>query len=69
VHESKDSVRSFPLAEIVSIEPSAIERPGVRRVRATLKAMPERGWADPAIRSIWPGETQTNWVEVEIVRR
>ena len=30
---------------------------------------PDRGWADPDIRSIWPGRTQTDWVEVEIVRR
>jgi hypothetical protein len=38
-------------------------------MRVALEAMPERGWADPEIRSIWPGRTQTNWTTVEIVRR
>ena len=33
------------------------------------RPLPESGWADPEVRSIWPGRIQTNWVEVEIVRR
>jgi hypothetical protein len=37
-------------------------------MRAWLHADPELGWADPEVRSVWPGEMATNWVEVEIVR-
>ncbi len=63
------AVQRIPLGEIASIDARVIERPGRRRVRLALEAAPERGWADPEIRSIWPGSARTNWVEVEIVRR
>ena len=62
-------VRRVPLGEIAPIEAGVIERPGQRRVRVALEAVAERGWADPDVRSIWPGQMQTNWVEVEIVRK
>ncbi len=68
-HDATSAVQRIPLREIASIAPGIIEKPGRRRVRVSLEAVPESGWADPEVRSIWPGRTQTNWVEVEIVRR
>lgn len=62
-------IRRFPLGPIETIPPGAIDRPGTRRVRAILKADPDRGWGDPDIRSIWPGTLETEWVNVEVVRR
>ena len=67
--EPAGAIERRPLEAIASPAPGAIVRPGPRRVRALLEAAPENGWADPEIRSIWPGRMQTNWVEVEIVRR
>jgi hypothetical protein len=61
--------RWFELSPIANIPGGLIERPGLRRMRVWLDASPESGWADPDIRSIWPGQAQTNWVEVEIMRR
>ena len=71
-HAAQDSSGKFErirLGEIASMAPSVIERPGPRQMRVTLEPVPERGWANPDIRSIWPGQTQTNWLDVEIVRR
>ena len=62
-------LRRFELGPVTPLPPGAIERPGPRRMRTWLEADPGSGWADPDIRSIWPGQTQTNWVEVEIMRR
>jgi hypothetical protein len=62
-------VKRFPLSEIASIAPNVFERPGLRGMRVALESAPERGWANPDIRSIWPGRLQTNWTSVEIVRR
>jgi hypothetical protein len=68
-HDSSGKFERIPLGEIASIAPGLIERPGPRLMRVALEAVPERGWANPDIRSIWPGQTQTNWASVEIVRR
>jgi hypothetical protein len=46
-----------------------IERPGTRRLRVHLAADPQIGWADPDIRSVWPGAMETSWAEVEIIRK
>ena len=62
-------VRSFNLGPISGLPPHSIERPGPRSMRLWLEAAPDHGWADPAVRSIWPGQLQTDWVDVEIVRR
>ncbi|MGO9463730.1 MAG: hypothetical protein ACLQVF_06170 [Isosphaeraceae bacterium] len=59
----------FELSSISSLPQDAIDRPGIRRMRLVLEADPACGWADPDIRSIWPGRIETGWVEVEIVRR
>lgn len=63
------AVRTFPLGPIAAVPAEAIDRPGTRRLRAILTADPDRGWGDPEIRSIWPGTIETEWVEVEVVRR
>lgn len=59
----------FPLGPIAPLPADAIDRPGPRRMRAVLTADPDRGWADPDVRSIWPGTIETEWVEVQVVRR
>jgi hypothetical protein len=62
-------VRRFDLGPAPPLPDGAIERPGVRRMRLRLAADPGLGWADPDVRSVWPGTTETNWVDVEIIRR
>ena len=62
-------VRRFALDPIAPAPEGLFERPGVRRMRASLSVAPESGWADPLVRSIWPGQVRTNWVDVEILRR
>jgi len=47
----------------------AIDRPGRRSIRVVLTADPNLGWTDPEVRSVWPGEIRTDWVEVDVVRR
>lgn len=59
----------FPLRGDEPLPPDAIERPGTRRLRLALTPDPERGWADPDVRSLWPETITTEWVDVEIVRR
>ena len=66
---SEMQLRRFDLGPVTLLPPGAIERPGPRRMRTWLEVDPGSGWADPDIRSIWPGQTQTDWVEVEIMRR
>ena len=46
-----------------------IDRPGERRIRLVLIADPELGWADPDVRSIWPGTLMTEWAPVKAIRR
>ena len=62
------AIRRFPLGPIASLPADAIHHPGERRLRAILSADPDRGWADPDIRSIWPGSITTNWADVRVVR-
>ena len=62
-------VRRFDLGPLPPLPDGIIERPGIRRIRVRLDADAGLGWADPDIRSVWPGHTETNWVEVEIVRK
>ena len=62
-------VRHFPLGPVAPLPPGAIDRPGDRRLRALLTADPDLGWADPDIRSIWPGAVTTDWLDVRVVRR
>ena len=62
-------VRRIELGPVEPLARGLIERPGPRRMRIWLEAALDSGWADPDIRSIWPGRTQTDWVDVEVVRR
>lgn len=58
-----------PISELTDALPAdSIERPGARRVRAFLIPNPDLGWADPDIRSIWPGVVETDWIDAEVVR-
>jgi hypothetical protein len=67
--EAATIVRRFELGPVPPLPDGVIERPGVRRMRLRLTADPGLGWADPDVRSVWPGSTETNWVEVEIIRK
>jgi hypothetical protein len=62
-------VRRFELSPSLSVPAGLIERPGLRRMRVRLDPDADAGWADPEVRSIWPGHVETNWVDVEIMRR
>jgi hypothetical protein len=64
-----ESSRRFPLGPPAPLPPDSIDRPGPRRMRVILSADADKGWADPEIRSIWPGTIVTEWVEVRVVRR
>jgi hypothetical protein len=62
-------VRRFPIGPAVSLPPGTLDRPGEHRLRATLTPDPELGWADPDVRSIWPGAIATEWLPVRVLRR
>jgi hypothetical protein len=61
--------RRFPLKTIAGLPSDAIDRPGERRIRAVLTADPDLGWADPDVRSLWPGTLATDWAAVRVIRR
>ncbi len=70
-NSAKDNavIRRFDLGPVEPLARGLIDRPGQRRMRIWLEAALDSGWADPDVRSIWPGRTQTDWVDVEVVRR
>ena len=55
--------------EIGPVTPIPLDRPGPRRMRARLVPDAQSGWADPEVRSLWPGTIETDWVDVAVVRR
>ena len=63
------TVKWFDLGPLAPLPHGVVERPGVRRMRLRLAANPGLGWANPDVRSVWPGSILTNWVDVEIIRR
>jgi len=63
------STRRSPIGPIRGLSPDAIDRPGEIRLRAVLTADPDLGWADPDVRSIWPGTLTTGWVAGRVIRR
>ena len=69
VGRDPSGARSFALGPLAPIRREAVERPGRYRLRAILTPNPDLGWADPDVRSIWPGTIETPWVEVQVVRR
>ena len=64
-----EALRRFPLGPLAPLPHDAIDRPGTRRMRVLLSADADKGWAEPEIRSIWPGQIVTDWVDVRVVRR
>ncbi len=62
-------VRYFEVGPVAPLPERVIDRPGLRRMRISLEPDPNSGWADPDVRSIWPGRFTTDWVDVEIMRR
>jgi hypothetical protein len=60
---------ALPLALAENLPSEAIDRPGDRKIRAILTVDPHRAWADPDIRSVWPGSIETEWTSVRVVRR
>jgi hypothetical protein len=62
-------IRTIPLELRSPLPPGVIERPGDIRLRAILEADPHRGWADPDVRSIWPGTIVTDWEPARVVRK
>jgi hypothetical protein len=45
-----------------------IDRRGTHSLRVRLVSDPDRGWAHPDIRSVWPGTIELDGVSVEVVR-
>jgi hypothetical protein len=67
--ESRSSeVRRIDVGPFAMIPDGIITRPGVLRLRLHLEADSQLGWADPDVRSVWPGQIATNWVDAEIIR-
>jgi hypothetical protein len=62
-------IRRFDVGPTAMIPEGIITRPGFLRMRLHLEADSQLGWADPDIRSVWPGQVETNWVDAEIIRR
>jgi hypothetical protein len=69
VDQGPPAITRFALGPVPAFPSDALDRPGTRRLRAILTPDPDRGWADPTIRSIWPGTIETGWAEVQVVRR
>ncbi len=58
--------RSYPIAAEIPPGSCPIERPGEVRLRVVLTADPHRGWADPDVRSVWPGTITTGWASARV---
>jgi hypothetical protein len=69
--QGRDQVAQPPTVPLGPTTPAAaeFERPGIHLMRAILRPDPQLGWTHPGVRSIWPGELVTDWVEVRLVRR
>jgi hypothetical protein len=66
--EHQEGVRTFALGRLQPLGEVTFDRPGAHRVRAVLTADPDLGWADPDVRSVWPGTITTDWCTVRVVR-
>ncbi len=67
--KTNSSTLTFPLQTSSPVPNDQIRATGEQRIRVVLTPSDELGWADPAIRSIWPGEISTDWVLARVVRR
>jgi hypothetical protein len=63
-----DGPTRFPVGPVEGVPGEFFERPGTQRLRLVLTADPDRGWAVPEVRSIWPGTITTDWFPIEIIR-
>ena len=61
--------RRFPIGPIVAPAMHILEHAGEARMRAVLTPDPDLGWADPDVRSVWPAEVVTGWLDVRVIRR
>jgi hypothetical protein len=61
--------RRYPIGIPQPAALGAFQQPGTRRLRVCLEPDADLGWTDPTVRSIWPRSIQTDWIDVEIVRR
>jgi hypothetical protein len=60
--------RAFAIGTGPPLPDGVVARTGACRMRAILSADPGLGWAEPNIRSLWPGTIETPWTDVTIVR-
>lgn len=60
---------TYPLVPIGVETSSAPDRPGDYRLRVIMTADVDLAWADPQIRSVWPGKIVTDWIPVRLIRR
>jgi hypothetical protein len=63
-----DGPTRFPVGPVEGVPGDFFDRPGTQRLRLVLTADPDRGWAVPEVRSIWPGTITTDWFPIEIIR-
>lgn len=66
---SSSRPKAYDLGPFASIPADLIVQPGTRKIRAILTPDPNLGWADPDVRSLWPGTIETDWTSIRIVRR
>ena len=59
---------AIPIGPIEGLPTEAIDRPGEFRLRAILESDASLGWANPDVRSLWPGSIATAWHPVRVIR-
>ncbi|MEW4570388.1 hypothetical protein AB1L88_21180 [Tautonia sp. JC769] len=57
------------LGPVIGLPPETFDRPGEVRLRIVLEPDPDLGWADPDVRSLWPGAITTDWFPARLIRR
>ena len=67
--EPGEKVEEIEVGPFTQSETPVVPRPGLFPCRLILAADAELGWADPGIRSIWPGTITTEWQGAEVIRR
>ena len=65
---ARAGVSTFSIGPVARLPAGAIDRRGPRALHVRLVADPDRGWAEPEFRSVWPGTIDLGSIEVEIIR-